>query len=57
MALLAPVLTWVFDANSVTWFNGYRFGFELLLLNGALTFLGLMLLRTPRGTGGNTAHT
>ena len=57
VALLAPVLTWVFDANSVTWFNGYRFGFELLLLNGALTFLGLMLLRTPRGTGGNTAHT
>jgi solute:Na+ symporter, SSS family len=25
----------------VTLFNGYKFGFELLLLNGLLTFIGL----------------
>jgi hypothetical protein len=24
-------------------FNGYKFGFELLLLNGLLTFTGLLL--------------
>jgi len=25
-------------------FNGYKFGFELLLLNGLLTFMGLWIL-------------
>lgn len=24
-------------------FNGYRFGFEILLVNGFLTFLGLLI--------------
>jgi hypothetical protein len=26
-------------------FNGYKFGFELLILNGMITFAGLLLLR------------
>ena len=26
------------------WFGGYKFSYELLLLNAALTFLGLTLL-------------
>jgi SSS family solute:Na+ symporter len=44
VALLSPVLTFVLDRYSGTLFGGYKFGFELLLVNGALTFLGLVLL-------------
>jgi hypothetical protein len=33
--------------NSAAWFNGYKIGFELLMLNGLLTFLGLCLIRKP----------
>lgn len=45
VAVLAPVLTYVLDRYSKELFGGYTFGFELLLVNGALTFVGLMLLR------------
>lgn len=41
ICLAAPVLTYVVDINSVSWFNGYKFGFERLLLNGAITYAGL----------------
>jgi len=44
VAVLAPVLTFVLDRYSAEWFWGYHFGFELLLLNGAVTFLGLWLV-------------
>ena len=40
----APLLTWLLNANSEAWLNGYKFGFEILLVNGALTLLGLALL-------------
>ncbi|MCB9169234.1 MAG: sodium:solute symporter [Flavobacteriales bacterium] len=42
VCILAPILTFVLDRYSVQLFNGYTFGFELLLVNGALTFVGLM---------------
>ena len=45
VAVLAPVITYVLDRYSKEIFGGYTFGFELLLVNGALTFLGLVLLR------------
>jgi len=44
IGLLSPVLTYVINANSEAWFAGYKFGFELLLLNGLIMFLGLLLL-------------
>ncbi len=48
VAVLSPVFTFVLDRYSTVLFGGYKFGFELLLVNGALTFLGLLLL----GRGG-----
>lgn len=45
VCLLAPLLTFLINENSVTLLWGYKFGFELLLLNGLLTFLGLLALR------------
>lgn len=44
VCLLSPIICWVLAQNSVTWFNGYQFGFELLAVNGLLTFTGLFLI-------------
>lgn len=44
IALISPVLCYVISMNSEFWFNGYKFGFELLILNGLLTFFGLYLI-------------
>ena len=45
VAVLSPVICMVIDFNSQAWFNGYRFGFELLMLNGLITFIGLLIIR------------
>ena len=44
IAVLSPIICWVLSTNSEQWLWGYRFGFELLIVNGALTFGGLLLL-------------
>jgi hypothetical protein len=44
VAVLSPVLCLVLDLNSEAWFGGYRFGYELLIMNAAFTFTGLTLL-------------
>ena len=51
VALLAPAICLVLQLNSERWFGGYKFSYELLLVNAALTFLGLCLL-TNRDCGG-----
>ena len=45
VAILAPLLCLVLDLNSMRWFNGYHFSYELLLMNALFTVVGLMLLR------------
>ena len=42
--LIAPLLCYVLESNSAAWFSGYKFGFELLMLNGLLTATGLFLI-------------
>ncbi len=44
IGILSPVLCYLINANSETLLGGYKFGFELLWLNGLLTFLGLLLI-------------
>lgn len=44
VALVAPLVTYFLYKYSETLFNGYKMGFELLLINGLLTILGLMLI-------------
>ena len=43
LAIATPVITGVLDYNSIQWF-GFSLGFEKLIINGALMFLGLILL-------------
>jgi Na+/proline symporter len=42
IAILSPVVCYFLSTYSEELFNGYKFGFELLLLNGFLTFTGLL---------------
>jgi Na+/proline symporter len=50
VCVASPVICWELSQHSAAWLGGYRFGTELLLLNGALTMVGLALLarRTER---------
>ncbi len=43
IAVLSPLICYFLSKYSVQLFNGYKFGFELLLLNGLLTFIGLYI--------------
>jgi Na+/proline symporter len=45
IAIISPLCCYVLSLNAENWLNGYKFGFELLMLNGALTFGGLWLLK------------
>jgi len=45
VAILSPLLCFFLSANSEVLFNGYKFGFELLIMNGLLTFVGLLILK------------
>lgn len=40
----SPWICYLLDLRSAAWFNGYQFGYELLLVNGLITFTGLLLL-------------
>jgi Na+/proline symporter len=43
VAIISPIICYILSDNSAAWF-GYKFGFELLILNGLLTFIGLTIL-------------
>ncbi len=45
IAVLSPVLSYMIKINSDFLFGEYKIGFELLLINGAITFLGLLLIK------------
>jgi len=44
-AIFAIVITGVIDYYSSEWFNGYIFGYELLILNGLITYVCLYLTK------------
>ena len=44
IAVLSPILSYIISVNSLKWF-GFEFNFFILILNGFLTFLGLILIR------------
>ena len=45
IAILSVILTYIINSNATQWLYGYVFGFELLALNGLITFIGLMLIK------------
>jgi Na+/proline symporter len=44
ICVITPVLSYILTYNSEAWFNGYKIGIEIVLINGLLTFLGLFLI-------------
>jgi hypothetical protein len=44
VCILSPIICYILNIYSKDIFFGYQIGFELLLLNGILTFIGLVLL-------------
>jgi len=44
ICILSPVLCYFIDLYAPEYLAGYKFGNEILILNGALTFLGLYLI-------------
>lgn len=48
IAVCSPILAYIINLNSERWFLGYKFGFELLLLNGLIMFVGLWLIRVKQ---------
>lgn len=50
VGILAPVLCYFISSYSEILFNGYQFGFELLILNGTITILGLLFI-SEKDTG------
>jgi len=43
LAVASPIISYFSSKNSELLFGGYKFGFELLLVNGIIMFLGLLL--------------
>jgi Na+/proline symporter len=52
VAIASPVVCYFLSVNVPFWFNGYKMGFELLIINGILTFIGLLFISVmPRPEG------
>ncbi|MFO8022915.1 MAG: sodium:solute symporter, partial [Perlabentimonas sp.] len=49
VAILSPIACYFLSRYSAELFNGYQFGFELLMVNGAITFMGLLMLSRRDG--------
>ena len=47
VAILTPFIGYAISYFSASWFD-FEFGFFILILNGALTYLGLVLIRTQK---------
>ena len=46
VCLVSPLLSYLIQSHSEEWLGGYRFGFEILLLNALICCIGLWCIRT-----------
>lgn len=44
ICLIAPAVCYYISDHAAVWFNGFQIGIELLILNGLLTFIGLLAI-------------
>lgn len=44
VCVVAPFLSYGLSLNSPDWFNGYKFSYEILVVNGLITMAGLWLI-------------
>jgi uncharacterized sodium:solute symporter family permease YidK len=43
LAIIAPMLSYILANNSAEWLGGYQFSYEILVVNAAIMFCGLLL--------------
>lgn len=48
VAILSVIITYFLNDYSVQLLNGYVFGYELLIVNGMITFIGLLIIQAPK---------
>ena len=48
IVLISPIISYIIYKNSEALLWGYKFGFEILILNGLLTFVGLLLISNKK---------
>ena len=48
VAVISPILTYLISLYSETLFWGYKFGFEVLILNGIISIIGLSIISRKR---------
>lgn len=49
VCVLSPLICWMLAAHSTTWLGGYVFGFEMLIVNGLITFIGMAMIMRKKG--------
>ena len=47
VAILSPILCYIIDTHSEAWFGGYKFSYEILLLNAFFTYVGCLIAIKP----------
>jgi Na+/proline symporter len=52
IAVLSPVLSYVVAVSAPLLFNGYKVGYEVLLINGAITYAGLYFSAFAKNSSG-----
>jgi len=48
IAIVSVIATYILNKYSAQWLGGYVFGFELLPVNGLITFIGLWLIKSKK---------
>lgn len=56
IAILSPVISYLLNIYSEQLFFGYKFGFEILIVNGLLTFIGLFIFSKKKIAAKNNVN-
>ena len=48
VCIIAPIISYVIDHYQEVFFGGFKIGLELLVVNGLITFIGLLLISKPK---------
>lgn len=54
ICIASPIISWVINRYSETILFGYKFGFEILLLNALISIIGLALISSPTCSESNS---
>lgn len=56
IAIAIPSLCYIISSHSVQWLGGYKFGYELLIINGLLVFASLLAISKKKNNASQNLH-